>query len=102
MEVTSAQVQHGSTVIVRPLQGGDLQKIKLISYTDPRARFGNYLPDHERCEFYKSQQQVDNGHIEVSDQAPLGKALLGKQGGEIVTVETPKGKLEWELVEILN
>ncbi len=38
----------------------------------------------------------------ISYDSPLGRALLNKTAGEKVAVETPSGKVEYELVEVLN
>ena len=47
----------------------------------------------------KSQSDPDNGVI--SDQSPLGKALLGKKLGETVHVELPNGSvIEYEILSI--
>ena len=36
----------------------------------------------------------------VSDDAPLGRAMLGKKVGERVTVEAPAGSIEYEVIKI--
>ncbi|PLS80703.1 transcription elongation factor GreA [Candidatus Saccharibacteria bacterium] len=36
----------------------------------------------------------------ISDESPIGQALLGKTKGSIVEIETPKGKTTYEIVEI--
>lgn len=47
----------------------------------------------------KSQSDPDNGVI--SDQSPLGKALLGKKLGETVHVELPNGSvIEYKILSI--
>ena len=47
----------------------------------------------------KSQSDPDNGII--SDQSPVGKALLGKALGETVSVETPSGAVfEYKILSI--
>ena len=47
----------------------------------------------------KSQSDPDNGII--SDQSPLGKALMGKTLGETVSVETPSGVvIEYKILSI--
>lgn len=40
--------------------------------------------------------------LHVSDASPLGRALLGKERGEIVTVEAPAGAFTWEIVEVFD
>ena len=47
----------------------------------------------------KSQSDPDNGII--SDQSPVGKALLGRKIGEKVSVELPNGAvIEYEILSI--
>ena len=47
----------------------------------------------------KSQSDPDNGII--SDQSPLGKAILGKSVGETVSVELPNGSvIEYKILSI--
>ena len=36
----------------------------------------------------------------ISDQSPIGNAILGCKVGDIVTVETPAGEMELEILEI--
>ena len=36
----------------------------------------------------------------ISNESPVGKALLGKQVGDIVKVETPGGEFEYKLLSI--
>jgi len=45
------------------------------------------------------ESDIGNGRISVS--SPLGKAILGKQPGDEVTITAPGGKRIYELVEIL-
>lgn len=36
----------------------------------------------------------------ISDESPVGKALMGKHVGDIVEVEAPKGKVSFEILEV--
>jgi transcription elongation factor GreA len=36
----------------------------------------------------------------ISNESPLGKAFLGKKVGEIIDVETPKGKVQYKILKI--
>ena len=36
----------------------------------------------------------------ISSDSPVGQGLLGKKVGEIAEVETPRGILEFEILEI--
>lgn len=45
-----------------------------------------------------TEADPDNGKI--SQDSPVGKALIGHKAGEIVTVETPAGKIEFEILSL--
>lgn len=36
----------------------------------------------------------------ISDESPIGEALMGKKVGESVTITTPKGEVSYEIVKI--
>ena len=36
----------------------------------------------------------------ISVTSPIGKGLLGKKPGDIALVETPRGSMEFEILEI--
>ena len=36
----------------------------------------------------------------ISNESPIGEALMGKKVGETVVIKTPKGKIEYEVVAI--
>ena len=36
----------------------------------------------------------------ISNESPVGKALIGAKKGQIVEVETPSGILKYEILEI--
>jgi transcription elongation factor GreA len=36
----------------------------------------------------------------ISDKSPLGKAFLGKKIGEVISVETPVGPIEYKILKI--
>ncbi|HEY4505873.1 MAG TPA: transcription elongation factor GreA [Candidatus Paceibacterota bacterium] len=72
----STQVEPGSTVTVKK-EGSDKQVFHLVgspeaSYTEGR----------------------------ISNESPLGKAMMGKKKGENFEVSTPKGKVSYAIVEI--
>lgn len=45
------------------------------------------------------ESDIDNGRISIS--SPLGKAILGKQAGEEISVDAPGGRRSYEVVDIL-
>ena len=44
--------------------------------------------------------EADPSNGKISDESPVGNALLGHKMGEKVFVEAPMGRLEYEIVEI--
>lgn len=45
--------------------------------------------------------EADPMNGKISNESPIGRALLGHQVGDIVSVETPDGFIEIEILEIL-
>ena len=59
------------------------------------------------CEFDEELEYKIVGSTEanslkgkISNESPVGKALLGKQVGDIVTVETPTGEFSYKVLSI--
>lgn len=44
--------------------------------------------------------EADPLNGKISDESPVGNALLGHKLGEVVVVEAPMGKIEYEIIEI--
>jgi transcription elongation factor GreA len=47
-----------------------------------------------------SQAEADLKSGKISVNSPIGKGLLGKQVGEMAVVETPRGNMEFEILDI--
>ncbi|HEY4731417.1 MAG TPA: GreA/GreB family elongation factor [Myxococcales bacterium] len=67
-----------------------------------KARLGARVklsdPDGHEAEYrLVTPDQADPTHGAVSVESPLGMALLGKSAGEEVTVERPRGPLEYTI-----
>ena len=45
-------------------------------------------------------KEVDMTAGKISDESPLGKALLGHKKGETIDVEAPAGTLKFEIIDI--
>lgn len=45
-------------------------------------------------------QQADPIKGRISDESPVGKALLGHKKGETIEVEAPAGKLKYKIIDI--
>lgn len=77
-EDVDGRVIFGCKVSVEDLETGEVSSFRLV---------GPYEAD------------VQSGTISVT--SPLGKALIGKEEGEQITVQTPKGIRKLEVLEIL-
>lgn len=47
-----------------------------------------------------SESEADLKSKKISVSSPMGQGLLGKEVGEIAVVETPRGNIEFEIVDI--
>ncbi len=47
-----------------------------------------------------SEAEADLKQKKISVDSPIGQGLLGKKVGDIATVETPRGNMEFEVIEI--
>ncbi|HOV86876.1 MAG TPA: transcription elongation factor GreA [Syntrophobacteraceae bacterium] len=74
----NGKVVFGSTVVMEDLETHEVTTYRLL---------GPYEAD------------VGSGTISVT--SPLGKALIGKEEGEEVRVQTPKGIRNFEILEVL-
>ena len=45
-------------------------------------------------------KEADPSNGRISNESPIGRALMGKREGEIVYIETPGGKISLEILEI--
>lgn len=45
-------------------------------------------------------EEADPFQGKISNESPLGRAFLGKKKGEQVTIQTPKGKVAYKVIQI--
>ncbi len=70
-------VSVGSTVVIKDLEVGDE-----IDYT------------------IVGSAEADPANNKISNESPVGKAILGKKNGSIVEVSVPAGKLQYQIMNI--
>lgn len=75
-------VQMGSTAVLIPLNSNNKSNSKTEKYK------------------IVGTGQADPSQGEISIDSPLGKVLLDKPEGAIITVETPKGKIKYKILKI--
>jgi len=76
-DINTDRVVFGCTVLL-----GDLESDKQVRYKIVGA----------------DEADIKNGRISIN--SPVAKALIGKKVGDVVTVQVPSGKKEFEILEI--
>lgn len=85
-----------------------LENVSIISETSKdKVGIGStvvikYVDDDDEEDEYKivGSQEADPFESKISNESPIAKALLEHKVGDIVTVESPNGSYEIEIVEI--
>ncbi len=57
--------------------------------------------DEELIYTLVGSKEVDLKQNKISSESPVGKALIGKKAGDVVTVTTQAGSLEFKVLEIM-
>ncbi|HHV93621.1 MAG TPA: transcription elongation factor GreA [Firmicutes bacterium] len=47
-----------------------------------------------------SSAEADPGEAKISDESPVGKALMGKKPGDIIEVEVPAGVVRYQIIAV--
>lgn len=76
------------------IKGGSKSKVSLGSKVE--------LKTGKKTVTYTVVGPVEADPLEgkISNESPIGVALMGKKVGENVTIKTPKGEIEYEIVKI--
>lgn len=75
--LTTEHVALGNKVTVKDLETGEEEEFLIVG-----------------------SKEVDMNNHKISDESPLGKAIIGHQKGEIVDVDAPVGILKFEIIDI--
>jgi len=73
------QVTLGSTVLLRDLEYNDQVEYTIVGSVE-----------------------ADPGNSRISNESPVGKAIIGKPKGSVVEVNVPAGVLKYEIVDIVR
>ena len=76
-DIATDVVSIGAKITVKDLDDGEISEYLIVGSTEADPLKGR-----------------------ISDESPLGVALLGHKIGEVVVVEAPMGKLEYEITNI--
>ncbi len=75
--ISTEHVQLGNTVKVKDMEEDEILDLSIVG-----------------------SKEVDMAQWKISDESPIGKALLGHAVGDIVEVEAPAGMFKFEILEI--
>lgn len=57
--------------------------------------------DKEKRDFILvGSQEADMAEGKISNRSPFGEALFGKKKGDVVSFETPKGKVNYKILDV--
>ncbi len=76
-DVTADKINIGCTVVIKDVEDGETEEYSIVGSTEANSLKGK-----------------------ISNESPVGKALIGAVVGTIVTVTTPGGEFKYEVMEI--
>lgn len=76
VDAKPGEVRLGSTVILKDLEYGDSLEYTIVGSVEA------------------------DGDKKISNESPVGKAIMGKTKGTVVTVEAPAGHIEYEILDV--
>ncbi|MBC7294430.1 MAG: transcription elongation factor GreA [Thermoleophilia bacterium] len=76
-EINTEQVSIGSTVTLRDKESGEIRIYTLVG-----------------------SAEADPAKAKLSNESPVGQAIMGKRVGDVVTVAVPAGSLSYEILAI--
>ncbi len=76
-DVDASTINVGCTVVIKDLEDGEVLEYKLVGSTEANSLKGK-----------------------ISNESPVGRALIGRTAGEVISVETQMGTLQYEILDI--
>ena len=74
----------------------DLSKVSILS----KVKIKEVKSKREMNYTLVAEEEADLKSGKISVKSPIGEGLLGKEKGEIADVKTPRGVMQFEIVEI--
>ena len=62
-----------------------------------------YIDDDDEIDEYRivGSKEADPSNNKISNESPLAKAIMGRNKGEVCSVESPNGKYDVKIVDIM-
>ena len=76
---SSSEVGIGSKIKLLDMELGEEEIIKIVGYAEANFEEGK-----------------------ISDESPIGMAVMGKKAGDVVEVQSPEGVIEMKILEIIK
>ena len=83
--------------------------VKIVNHEDINTNVANigltvkvlYIEDDDEVEYsLVGSREVDVLNNKISDQSPIGKAIMGTKAGDSVTVDIPSGRIQLKILEV--
>ena len=83
--------------------------VKIVNHDDINTNVANigltvkvlYIDDEEEVEYsLVGSREVDVLNNKISDQSPIGKAIMGTKAGDIITVDIPNGSIKLKILDV--
>ncbi|MAF20817.1 MAG: transcription elongation factor GreA [Parcubacteria group bacterium] len=88
------------SVLIKPARKGQ-KKIRIGSVIQVKLVTGHSGKINQKQTFMiVGFQEADPGQGKISNESPLGQVFLGREVGDIIEAETPKGKVRYKIVGI--
>ncbi len=88
-----------NSVLIEKSKGGKGKKVGVGSIVEVKINDRRSLPKKHQFTIVGSQE-ADPTEGKISNESPLGKAFFDKVVGDIIEVETPKGKVKYKIISI--
>ena len=83
--------------------------VKIVNHEDINTNVANigltvkvlYIDDEEEVEYsLVGSREVDVLNNKISDQSPIGKAIMGTKAGDTITVDIPNGSIKLKILDV--
>ena len=83
--------------------------VKIVNHEDINTNVANigltvkvlYIEDEEEVEYsLVGSREVDVLNNKISDQSPIGQAIMGTKAGDTITVEIPNGSIKLKILDV--
>ncbi|MBU1292222.1 transcription elongation factor GreA [Patescibacteria group bacterium] len=85
--------------VLKPARKGQ-SRVKMGAIIEVKLINGNSSISGKQIFMIVGSQEASPGDGKISNESPLGQAFLDREIGDIIDIETPKGKVKYKIVGI--